>query len=67
MGAPFLNRLAKFVLPSLLTYAETVECLDGGSCLIEDLLDGLLRILSESLLNQGNFLDEAGDATFDDL
>jgi hypothetical protein len=36
---------------SLLTYAETVECLDGGSCLIEDLLNSLLRILSESLLD----------------
>jgi hypothetical protein len=37
---------------SLLTYAKTVECLDGGSCLIEDLLNGLLRILSESLLDK---------------
>jgi len=44
-----------------------VELLDGGSCLIKDLLHALLGILSECLLEQANFLDESGDATFDDL
>ena len=39
------------VLDSLLTDAETMECLDGGSCLIEDLLHSLLRIFGKSLLN----------------
>jgi hypothetical protein len=65
MSAPFTTSCA--LEDSLLSYAETVECLDGGSCFIEDLFHSLLRILSECLFNQANFFYEASDTTLNDF
>jgi citrate synthase len=42
-----------------------VELLDGGSCLIKDLLHALLGIFSKCLFEQANFLNETGYTTFD--
>src|SRR5690606_19830715 len=64
---PVVNRRGRGVEELAGADLETHEAGDGRAGLVEDRLDGLLRVRHGRLLEQDDVLEVAVDAAFDDL